>query len=95
MLPLLLLRKHPLVLLLVLLLLGTFFPVLSQHSLNFLLEELLRLLLAILILVVLFRHSLQLTRFPSVDNFTKVVCLSPLSVGKFLLERKSQLEPNP
>jgi hypothetical protein len=69
----LLLRKlHP-ALLVVLLLLGILFPVLFQHSLNFLLEDLLRILLVVLILVALFHHSLQITSFRLVDNFTKVV----------------------
>ena len=73
MLPFLLLRKlHP-ALLVVLILLGTFFLVLFQPSLNFLLEDLLHPLLEILILVALFRHSLQITSFRLVDNFTKVV----------------------
>jgi hypothetical protein len=48
-------------------------PVLFRHSLNFLLEDLSRPPLAVLILVALFRHLHQVTRFPSVDNFTKVV----------------------
>ena len=68
----LLCKPHP-ALLVVLLLLGTLFLVLFQHSLNFLLEDLLRLLLAILILVALFHHSLQIISFQLVDNFTKVV----------------------
>jgi hypothetical protein len=61
MLPFTLLRKHHPALLVVLLLLGTLFPVLFQHSLNFLLEDLLRLLLAVFILVALFHHSHQIT----------------------------------
>ena len=73
MLPFLLLRKPHLTLLVGLLLLGTLFLVLFQHSLNFLLEDLLRLLLAILILVALFRHSLQLISFRLVDNLIKLV----------------------
>ena len=52
---------------------GHSLSVLFQHSLNFLLEDLLRLPLAILILVALFRHSLQITSFWLVDIFTKVV----------------------
>jgi hypothetical protein len=63
MLPFQLLRKpHP-ALLVVPLLLGTLFLVLFRHSLNFLLEDLPRPLPAALILVVLFRHSHQITRF--------------------------------
>ena len=73
MLPFPLLHKPHLALLVVLLLLGTLFLVLFQHSLNFLLEDLLRLLLAVLILVELFHHSHQITRFLLVDNFTKEV----------------------
>jgi hypothetical protein len=95
MLPFLLLHKLHLALLVVLFLLGTLFPVLFQKSLNFLLEDILCLPLAVLILVALFRHSLQITNFWLVDNFTKVVSLNPLSAGNFLLERKSQLEHNP
>jgi hypothetical protein len=73
MLPFQLLRKlHP-ALLVVPLLLGTFFLVLFRHSFNFLLEDLPRPPLVVLILVALFCHSHQITRFPLVENFIKVV----------------------
>jgi hypothetical protein len=52
---------------------GHSLPGLFQNSLNFLLEDLPRLLLAVLILVALFCHSHQITRFPLVENFIKVV----------------------
>ena len=73
MLPFPLLRKPHLALLVVLILLGTLFPVLFQHSLNFLLVDIPHLPLAVLILVALFCHSLQITSFWLVDNFPKVV----------------------